>query len=289
MRYYHVVFEVYDSNKNQKYDHEYRTDLKAEDLQERYVTPYETGKDILINGSSFSIDKIKRLRVFASDEASKILKQKEVYESDVREAEAIANGVFFVDVSDHLLEAILKQEDVTDDFVRYAKGTKPKKDIVKSAQDEKIVPTKVFIVHGHDDALINEVKAFLSALRIEPVILREQHNTGLTIIEKLEKSLNDKSIGFGIVLYTPDDEGKSINETNFKLRARQNVVFEHGLLMGLYGRNRVASLVKHNSSIDMPGDVNGVVYTSHAQGDWRLSMAHMLTDAGYEIDYRKIV
>ena len=38
----------------------------------------------------------------------------------------------------------------------------------------------------------------------------------------------------------------------------------------------------------MPGDVNGVVYTDHSYKDWRMSVAHMLSDAGYDINYRKI-
>ena len=149
-------------------------------------------------------------------------------------------------------------------------------------------PTKVFIVHGHDDALINEVKTFLLSQSIDPIILREQHDASITIIEKLERYTKDPSIEFGIILYTPDDEGKATGETKYNFRARQNVVFEHGLLIGMYGRERVISLVKKESHIEMPGDVNGVIYTDHSSGDWRLSVAHMLDKSGYKINYRKI-
>ena len=107
-------------------------------------------------------------------------------------------------------------------------------------------------------------------------------------IEKLEKHINDKNIGFGIILYTPDDEGKAVQEPDLKYRARQNVVFEHGLLIGLYTRSRVTCLVKKEGFLEMPGDVNGVVYTDHAYNDWRLSVAHMLNKSGYDIDYSKI-
>ena len=89
-------------------------------------------------------------------------------------------------------------------------------------------------------------------------------------------------------MYTPDDEGKGIKEPEYRLRARQNVVFEHGLLIGLYTRSRVTCLVKKEGFLEMPGDVNGVVYTDHAYNDWRLSVAHMLNKSGYDIDYSKI-
>ena len=94
------------------------------------------------------------------------------------------------------------------------------------------------------------------AQSIKPVVLREQHDAGITIIEKLERYTKDPSIGFGIVLYTPDDEGKAVGAESYQSRARQNVVFEHGLLIGLYGREKVVSLVKKQSNIEMPGDVN---------------------------------
>ena len=78
------------------------------------------------------------------------------------------------------------------------------------------------------------------------------------------------------------------NWSSLQLRARQNVVFEHGLLIGLYTREKVICLVKKEGHIEMPGDVNGVVYTDHGYKDWRMSVAHMLSDAGYDINYRKI-
>jgi len=189
--------------------------------------------------------------------------------------------------SNDLESAILKQKEITEELITYAKGTKKQVPNLLG-KEKKVTPSKVFIVHGHDDALINEVKAFLSAQSIEPIVLREQHDASLTIIEKLERYTKDPSIGFGIVLYTPDDEGKAIGEDDYKLRARQNVVFEHGLLIGLYTREKVICLVKKEGHIEMPGDVNGIVYTDHSHKDWRMSVAHMLSDAGYDINYRKI-
>lgn len=285
--YYHVILELGEKHHKNAWDKvEIKSDLTdLEDVINKYAEPYQVGKPILINGRTIPIEHIERLRIFSSEISGVVLKEQQ---ANKRRAEDRASSVVMIGFySNDLESAILKQKEITEELVTYAKGTK--KEISNlSEKTKKITPSKVFIVHGHDDALINEVKAFLSAQRIEPIVLREQHDASLTIIEKLERYTKDPSIGFGIVLYTPDDEGKAVGESEYKLRARQNVVFEHGLLIGLYTREKVICLVKKEGHIEMPGDVNGVVYTDHGYKDWRMSVAHMLSDAGYDINYRKI-
>ncbi|MCG3675601.1 TIR domain-containing protein [Aliarcobacter butzleri] len=140
---------------------------------------------------------------------------------------------------------------------------------------------KVFIVHGHDNGAKQEVARFLEKLDLEPIILHEQASSQKTIIEKIESYAGQ--VGFGVVLYTACDDGKAKSETELKNRARQNVVFEHGYLIGLLGRNRVCPLVK--GSIETPGDISGVVYTPmDDSGSWHLPLAKELRTAGYTID-----
>lgn len=64
---------------------------------------------------------------------------------------------------------------------------------------------RVFIVHGHDGELKNELARFLERLDFEPVILHEQPDHGQTIIAKLRGEMSD--VGFAFVLLTPDDLG----------------------------------------------------------------------------------
>lgn len=125
--------------------------------------------------------------------------------------------------------------------------------------------SKVFIVHGHDNGLKEEIASFLEKMGIEPIILHEQLSQGMTIIEKIEKYLD---VGFGILLYTPCDVGYENGHVNEKkCRARQNVVFEHGYLIGKLGRDRVCSLVKDN--VEKPNDISGVVYIDYdSNGAW---------------------
>ena len=63
---------------------------------------------------------------------------------------------------------------------------------------------KIFIVHGHDNEVKLEVARFIEKIGLEPIILHEQVNSGMTVIEKIEKY---SDVEFGIVLYTPCDLG----------------------------------------------------------------------------------
>lgn len=145
--------------------------------------------------------------------------------------------------------------------------------------------TEVFIVHGHDDLAKTKAARFIEKLGLKPIILHEQTNAGKTIIEKIEEHSN---VGFGIVLYTSCDMGcKKGDEANLKDRARQNVVFEHGFLIGKIGRKNVCALVKNE--IEIPNDISGVVYIKMDEDEaWHLKVAKELRNSGYTIDLNKL-
>jgi predicted nucleotide-binding protein len=145
--------------------------------------------------------------------------------------------------------------------------------------------TQVFIVHGHDEAAKTKTARFIDKLGLEAIILNEQASGSKTVIEKIEAYSN---VGFGIVLYTPCDTGaKKEEKSNFKNRARQNVVFEHGFLIGKIGRENVCALVK--GEIETPNDISGVVYVKMDDDDaWHLKIARELRNSGYEIDMNKL-
>ncbi len=144
---------------------------------------------------------------------------------------------------------------------------------------------KIFIVHGRDDLSKVEVARYLEKLSIEPIILHEQVNSGDTIIEKIERYSN---VQFGIILYTPCDKGSLCSSSDWKYRARQNVVFEHGYLMGKIGRKNVCALVK--GDIETPNDISGVVYIQmDDKGAWILELARELKNAGFKFDFNLLL
>ena len=145
--------------------------------------------------------------------------------------------------------------------------------------------SKVFIVHGHDDAAKEAVARFVERIGFEAIILHEQASSGKTIIEKIEANSN---VGFAIVIYTPCDLGASQKQKDqLKPRPRQNVVFEHGYLIGKIGRENVCALVK--GDIEKPTDISGVVYTPMDEaGGWKLAVANEMKESGYEVDLNKM-
>ncbi|WP_394202370.1 TIR domain-containing protein [Marinagarivorans algicola] len=145
--------------------------------------------------------------------------------------------------------------------------------------------SQVFIVHGHDGEAKERTARFVEKLGFKAIILHEQASRGRTIIEKIEKYSN---VGFAIVLYTPDDLGNVKPEAEngeLKARARQNVIFEHDYLIGKLSRENVVPLVA--GSIELPNDISGMVYISDK--DWQVDVAKEMKDAGYEIDFNKLL
>lgn len=138
----------------------------------------------------------------------------------------------------------------------------------------------VFIVHGHDAGLKNEVARFIADMGYNPIILHEQPNKGKTIIEKIETFSN---VCYAIILYTPCDKGASKDSPELLPRARQNVVFEHGYLIGKLGRERVCALIKDN--VEKPGDIDGVIYVTYDdRGAWKMEVAREFKTLGLQFN-----
>ena len=138
---------------------------------------------------------------------------------------------------------------------------------------------RVFVVHGHDEGKLLQVKDFIRDLQLEPIILKEQASSGMTIIEKIEAYTD---VVYGVVLYTACDLGMAKEEKELKKRARQNVVFEHGYLINKLGRKRVAALVEEG--VETPGDLSGVVYISlDTENGWKISLIKEMKAAGLDV------
>lgn len=145
--------------------------------------------------------------------------------------------------------------------------------------------TRIFIVHGQDDARKYELESYLQKLTNEaPVILHQQPNGGRVLIEKFEDSA--ASVGFAVVLLTADDLGrpKQTEPRDDRPRARQNVVFELGFFIGLIGRSRVAVLF--DKGVELPSDISGLVYIPLDEaGAWKGKLASEVDHSGIAVDW----
>ena len=166
----------------------------------------------------------------------------------------------------------------------------------------------IFVVHGHDSKIKEEVTIYLRTLGLNPIVLQEVPNLGKTIIEKVEHYV--ASTSFAIVILTKDDFGVSkidfnieesisqqlnvIEATNLEFnvretqydelvqdevepffeladlsrqmmtkihpRARQNVIFELGITIGVLHRDNVR--VIYEEGVEIPTDILGYAYTA---------------------------
>ena len=121
--------------------------------------------------------------------------------------------------------------------------------------------------HGHDDKMKLAVKNYLqNTLKLpEPIILHEQPTIGRTLIEKFDYYAANSQLAF--VILTPDDQvvGADKNDDE-KRRARQNVILELGFFLGSLGRQSGRVFLLHKGPLELPSDLNGVVYVDIANG-----------------------
>lgn len=270
MPYYHVLIAPYGFVKPlYQLDN---TDLS--EIKEEVILPYLKEEPFIFDGYSLDKTKIKRILIKESDWSSEEYADRE-WEKRSPESRKYIYPENIVWENEYTT-------DITRSIFKECKGlllkatSKPKTSMDKS---------KVFIVHGHDNAAKESVARFVEKIGLKAIILHEQASSGHTIIEKIEENTN---VGFGIVLYTPCDLGASKGEKDhLKPRARQNVIFEHGYLIGKIGRENVCALVK--GDIETPTDISGVVYIKMDEGDgWKLAVAKEMKKSGYDVDLNKI-
>jgi predicted nucleotide-binding protein len=129
----------------------------------------------------------------------------------------------------------------------------------------------------------------LEKLEFQPVMLHEQPDLHRPLILKLRAELAD--VGYAFALLTPDDVANSAMTPKTRRNlARQNVVFEHGMLVGLLGPERVCAVVR--GDLEIPSDLTGVLYkklgATESLGTIAIELIKELEAAGYEVDANRL-
>lgn len=294
--YYHIAVTNENCKNLEKKSHYPVYELNITEMGRIYeiVRKYYRGEQVQIKKRFVDNRQYPEMMIVQSEETAEVFKENLINEiskkASIPSDYARARSYF----DQPTVDVIMNEKKDTDDditlsiFDRVSKETKTRKESQQkeALTDEAVVKNKrVFIVHGHDDLLKESVARLVEKIGLEAVILHEQANEGLTIIQKLEKQAD---VGYAIILYTPCDEGRKKGSENSKPRARQNVVFEHGLFMGKLGSERVCALRK--SEVEMPSDAQGILYIEVKEGsnDWMYQVAKELKKAGYDVDLNKI-
>jgi predicted nucleotide-binding protein len=156
------------------------------------------------------------------------------------------------------------------------------------------MPRSVFIVHGHDEALLKEVESFLLSLNVKGVVLRRIGGPAQSLFQKFMQWGSDTR--FAVVLLTGDDFGSSriqyeadgVGQQSLQYRARQNVILELGFFYGHLGWENVFVLYKPPDRVfpnfERPSDLDGVVFDYvDSSAHWRSFLVSKLKEAGFDL------
>lgn len=151
----------------------------------------------------------------------------------------------------------------------------------------------IFIVHGHDLALRDEVEAYLNTLSIHSIILSEIDGGRASLFQKFLSFSED--VEFAIVLLTADDYGASrrqydtpkVGDKALQFRARQNVILELGFFYGFLGWENVFVLFKSPTEVfpnfEIPSDLGGILFDQvDDTGRWKEKLWARLEEAGFQ-------
>ncbi|MCX6833628.1 MAG: nucleotide-binding protein [candidate division Zixibacteria bacterium] len=208
---------------------------------------------------------------------------RDVFESEVRKAIEAESGAAASESLGPLLRSVSERMRLLESQIETIASQMPR----KSGEPE--FTRDVFIVHGHDGALKNELARFLERLDFNPIILHERADRGQAILQKLQ--YESTRVGYAFILHTPDDEGRVRGTKDGPFpRSRQNVVFEHGMFVGKFSHQRVCAIVREG--VEIPSDLSGIIY-KRVLGDGgidsiALQLIQELRAAGYVIDANKL-
>ena len=254
--------------------HEIKINLLEEELLSRIVEPYQQGEPIVLNGKTIQLNTIERIMIYETTiSLDDIIKgfQKQ-YDND--------SSQFKMFGASPQIKAMETGKNVSDKYIIGHAGflkSRIEKKHIKSLDSiiDGAAKVRVFIVHGHDQALKDETCVFLREIGFDPIVLHRQVDGGLTIIEKFEKYAD---VSYAFILLTPDDYGFSAEELKKPelerkggFRARQNVIFELGFFIGKLQRANVCCLFK---DVEVPSDISGLIFKK---------INKSIQEVGYEI------
>jgi predicted nucleotide-binding protein len=164
---------------------------------------------------------------------------------------------------------------------------KPIEKIPKPKDNAHTKRTKVFIVSCTGSAPALALHKHLAELKLDVELFEDAiGNENRTIIDVLDELT--KKTAYAFIIATPDDVGierKTLIEAKDgvifnvpidprdvnrlismqKTRARQNVIFEYGLFMGVLGNERTCCCILKNGIQEMPSDVGGMFFLEYRE------------------------
>jgi predicted nucleotide-binding protein len=156
-------------------------------------------------------------------------------------------------------------------------------------------PRSIFVVHGHDEDMLDAVTAELESLGITPVVLKRVRTSDNHLFAKFMAIAGDAK--HAIVLISGDDVGAAFRDyahpaggmARLEFRARQNVILELGYFYGKLGEEHVFVFRKPPpvcdkvvNRLEEPSDLAGKIFEDFS-GDWKAVLSERLKEVGFHI------
>lgn len=201
--------------------------------------------EILINSSKIYIEGV------ILKDAGKYVDEVKVLENYISELRKVNDVHLEQDTANIFINFPFMLNNIADSTEKKLERLREKR---KKIEFLRPIDKKVFIVHGHDMAILQELTFMLKDSHgIEPVVLNAMPDNGHTVIEKFEEYA--RHCAFAFVIFTPDDFVENKKKKYFQ--GRPNVLFELGWFCGRFGRDKVRILRQKDTQL--PSDLNGIV------------------------------
>ncbi len=121
-------------------------------------------------------------------------------------------------------------------------------------------PPKVFITHGKNEQILQQLKELLTFGKFEPIIAKEHETVSKPVPDKV---LEDMRLCEAAVIHVATEDRLLDEKGNEHHKINENVLIEIGAAMALYGRNFILLSPK---GLHLPSNLQGL-YRCEYEGD----------------------
>ena len=121
-------------------------------------------------------------------------------------------------------------------------------------------PPKVFITHGNNEQILQQLKELLTFGKFEPIIAKEHETVSKPVPDKVLEDMRQCSAA---VIHVATEDRLLDDKGNTHHKINENVLIEIGAAMALYGRNFILLSPK---GLHLPSNLQGL-YRCEYEGD----------------------
>jgi predicted nucleotide-binding protein len=157
-------------------------------------------------------------------------------------------------------EPVSEVDELTQFAASVTKKFDPTKQVIPVTDPEKTKNNRVFVSHGKNKLIVEQLKEIIQYGKYEPIISVERESTSKPVPEKVLDDM--RSCFAGVILINTEEELTDQAGRKHK-KINDNVLIEIGAALALYNRNNILLVQK---GVDLPSNLQGL-YRCEYEGD----------------------